>query len=366
MTTNSIISTLFNSDQPAGPCNTHTQQCCGSIGLYLRVKECSLLLLNVNNDERSNKTRGTFIAAPYLDEYGETDQNLRYVQTFPSVDSHTLLAVSRRGNPLHFCEERYRTLHRRWLSHSIPELISHETWNWITHRFTHITGVIFKQQQHYLRHGLYAFRFPSFSLHAEWTSIFFVNKLTSFFLFIKSIIKCDKSSLQWKVLFDPLKKIQNNSAQPAIREAVIQHEATSSVRWRRTGDIFLFQLNRMANARTQVTAEQIIHSRKSDLDFSQASTGAMCNARASTWGIHVPDRDCIPWQVSMLMFSSSHWQHYIAFICCNTYGIVGQRTTNGKKSENDSSESYVFFFNVLSPVRSKLHNAMKTDKGKCL
>ena len=76
-TTNSIMSTLFNIDQTVGPCNTHTQQCSGSIGLYLRVKECSLLLLNVIIDGRTYKTRGTLIPAPYLDEYGETDQNLR-------------------------------------------------------------------------------------------------------------------------------------------------------------------------------------------------------------------------------------------------------------------------------------------------
>jgi hypothetical protein len=77
ITTNSIISSLLNMDQTLGPCNTHTQQCCGSVGLYLRVKECSLLLLNIINDGRINKTRGTLIAAPYLDDYGETDQNLR-------------------------------------------------------------------------------------------------------------------------------------------------------------------------------------------------------------------------------------------------------------------------------------------------
>ncbi|CAF3756931.1 unnamed protein product [Rotaria socialis] len=106
MTTNNLISTLLNMDQTMGPCNTHTQHCCGSIGLYLRVKECSLLLLSIINDGRINKTRGTFMAAPYLDDYGETDQNLR------------------RGNPLHLCDERYRTLHRRWLSHAIPEEIS--------------------------------------------------------------------------------------------------------------------------------------------------------------------------------------------------------------------------------------------------
>ncbi|CAF1204742.1 unnamed protein product [Rotaria sordida] len=106
LTTNSLISTLLNIDQTVGPCNLHTQQCCGPVGLYLRVKECSLLLLNIINDGRINKTRGTFIPAPYLDDYGETDQNLR------------------RGNPLHLCDERYHALYRRWLSHAIPEDIS--------------------------------------------------------------------------------------------------------------------------------------------------------------------------------------------------------------------------------------------------
>ncbi|CAF0909766.1 unnamed protein product [Adineta ricciae] len=105
-TANGNIYSLLNPDQTAGPCNLHTQQCCGTVGLYLRVKECSLLLLNINNDGRINKTRGTFMPAPYLDDYGETDQNLR------------------RGNPLHLCEERYRALHRRWLGHTIPEDIS--------------------------------------------------------------------------------------------------------------------------------------------------------------------------------------------------------------------------------------------------
>jgi E3 ubiquitin-protein ligase UBR2 len=82
LTVNSIISTILNPEQTIGPCNIHTQQCCGSIGLYLRVKECSLLLLNIINDGRINKTRGTLMPAPYLDDYGETDQNLRYKKNF--------------------------------------------------------------------------------------------------------------------------------------------------------------------------------------------------------------------------------------------------------------------------------------------
>ena len=60
--------------------------------------------------------------APYLDEYGETDQNLRFVLNDRS-DGLPLLSF-RRGNPLHLCEERYRALHRKWLAHGIPELIS--------------------------------------------------------------------------------------------------------------------------------------------------------------------------------------------------------------------------------------------------
>jgi len=77
LTANSLISSILNVDHISGPCNIHTQQCCGSIGLYLRVKECSLLLLNIINDNRLNKTRGTLMPAPYLDDYGETDQSLK-------------------------------------------------------------------------------------------------------------------------------------------------------------------------------------------------------------------------------------------------------------------------------------------------
>ena len=37
-----------------------------------RVRECHVLML-------FNRTKGGFIAAPYLDDYGETDQGLRLV-----------------------------------------------------------------------------------------------------------------------------------------------------------------------------------------------------------------------------------------------------------------------------------------------
>jgi E3 ubiquitin-protein ligase UBR2 len=60
--------------------------------------------------------------APYLDDYGETDQNLRLKIFFGFF--LIKFCLFRRGNPLHLCEERYHVLHRRWLSHTIPEDIS--------------------------------------------------------------------------------------------------------------------------------------------------------------------------------------------------------------------------------------------------
>ena len=47
------------------------------------------------------------MSAPYIDEFGETDQGLV------------------RGNPLHLCESAYQDLHRLWLRHGIPEQIAH-------------------------------------------------------------------------------------------------------------------------------------------------------------------------------------------------------------------------------------------------
>ncbi|CAF1066177.1 unnamed protein product, partial [Didymodactylos carnosus] len=104
----SIFSSLLTSYQESklGTCYLHTLQCCGPVGLYLRIKECSLLLIHITDNGRANKARGTLIPAPYIDDYGETDQGLR------------------RGNPLHLCEERYRLLYKRWLSHTFTEDIS--------------------------------------------------------------------------------------------------------------------------------------------------------------------------------------------------------------------------------------------------
>ena len=48
-------------------CENATCYCCV---LCCRVRECHVLLL-------CNRTKGCFVPAPYLDDYGETDQGLR-------------------------------------------------------------------------------------------------------------------------------------------------------------------------------------------------------------------------------------------------------------------------------------------------
>ncbi|KAM3966089.1 LOW QUALITY PROTEIN: ubr1 ubiquitin ligase [Aphomia sociella] len=77
----------------------HALQCGAGAGLFLRVRECELMLL-------AAPARGAMLPAPYLDSYGETDQGLR------------------RGNPLHLCPERYEKLRMLWLSHGLHEQIA--------------------------------------------------------------------------------------------------------------------------------------------------------------------------------------------------------------------------------------------------
>ncbi|XP_014664856.1 PREDICTED: E3 ubiquitin-protein ligase UBR2-like isoform X1 [Priapulus caudatus] len=85
---------------PVGACTAHAACCGAGVGLFLRVRECQVLLL-------SGRTKGSFFPPPYLDDYGETDQGLR------------------RGNPLHLNPERYRRLQTIWLVHSVPQEIAH-------------------------------------------------------------------------------------------------------------------------------------------------------------------------------------------------------------------------------------------------
>lgn len=84
-----------------GACTYHMHSCGAGIGVFLRIREAEILLLGPN--------KGSYISAPYLDDYGETDQGLR------------------RGNPLHLCQDRYKKLHLMWLSHGIHEEIVRRT-----------------------------------------------------------------------------------------------------------------------------------------------------------------------------------------------------------------------------------------------
>ena len=85
--------------ETVGACTEHAHRCGSGNGVFLRVRECKVVLL-------SGRRKGCFYPSPYLDEYGENDDGLR------------------RGNPLFLCQERLKKIHRLWMSHAIPEEIS--------------------------------------------------------------------------------------------------------------------------------------------------------------------------------------------------------------------------------------------------
>ncbi|XP_077283397.1 ubr1 ubiquitin ligase isoform X2 [Arctopsyche grandis] len=82
-----------------GACTYHAHTCGAGVGIFLRVRECEILLL-------ASPSKGCVVPPPYVDQYGETDQGLR------------------RGNPLHLCQETYKKLEMLWLGHGIHEEIS--------------------------------------------------------------------------------------------------------------------------------------------------------------------------------------------------------------------------------------------------
>lgn len=91
---------LEGSQQAVGAATAHAQTCSNGTCMFLRVRQCQVLML-------TGQTKGCLSIAPYVDEYGETDQGLR------------------RGMPLYLCETEYKKLYRWWLHHSIPEVVSH-------------------------------------------------------------------------------------------------------------------------------------------------------------------------------------------------------------------------------------------------
>ncbi|KAM5534387.1 hypothetical protein V8D89_011980 [Ganoderma adspersum] len=85
-------------NQGRGECNMHTRECSGPIGLYFLVKRCSLLYLYAND--------GAFGQSPYLDVHGEVDVSMR------------------RGRRQYLHHARWEEVHKIWLNHGIPTLIS--------------------------------------------------------------------------------------------------------------------------------------------------------------------------------------------------------------------------------------------------
>ncbi len=68
---------LFN--KRAGPCSAHTFKCGCSSCVFLRVAECQVMYVQISMTSPDDmQIRGSFLPAPYLDQYGETDMNLRY------------------------------------------------------------------------------------------------------------------------------------------------------------------------------------------------------------------------------------------------------------------------------------------------
>ncbi|KAL0969076.1 hypothetical protein UPYG_G00222340 [Umbra pygmaea] len=102
--------------EEVGACTAHTANCGAGLGMFLRIRECEIVLM-------ASKTRGSPYPAPYLDDYGETDPQLG------------------RGNPLHLCPERYQKLHHLWEQHCILEEIA---------RSLEVVNVLFTFELHML------------------------------------------------------------------------------------------------------------------------------------------------------------------------------------------------------------------------
>lgn len=78
----------------AGECTTHRMECGGSVGLFLVVKRCALLVMRMEG--------GAFGPAPYLDIHGELDPDLR------------------RGKPQFLNERRYEVgVRQMYLQHQV-------------------------------------------------------------------------------------------------------------------------------------------------------------------------------------------------------------------------------------------------------
>jgi len=82
-----------------GACSMHALECGDGVGLFLRIRDCEVVLIY-------NHNKGAFLPSPYLDEYGEPDKGIR------------------RGNPLYLNKQRYDNLELIWLKQTVPGTIA--------------------------------------------------------------------------------------------------------------------------------------------------------------------------------------------------------------------------------------------------
>ncbi|KAF2807775.1 uncharacterized protein BDZ99DRAFT_420298 [Mytilinidion resinicola] len=86
-------------DRNKGGCFQHQTKCGGNIGLFINIRKCMVLFMNMSN--------GTWAVAPYLDKHGEVDPTLR------------------RHHQLFLNQKRYDHLLRQvWLHHGVPSMIA--------------------------------------------------------------------------------------------------------------------------------------------------------------------------------------------------------------------------------------------------
>lgn len=65
----------------------------------------------------TTRRRGCIRAAPYVDEFGESDQGFRCL----SILVYPIIFNCRRGNPLHLNQALYNKLKQLWMSQGIAE-----------------------------------------------------------------------------------------------------------------------------------------------------------------------------------------------------------------------------------------------------
>jgi len=82
-----------------GGCTVHAQLCSGGTGIFLYIRKCIIIL-------SCDVTKGAYLAAPYVDEFGETDEGMK------------------RGFPLTLDKSLMDELNNMWMNNDIPDKIS--------------------------------------------------------------------------------------------------------------------------------------------------------------------------------------------------------------------------------------------------